>query len=366
MVPKLSIIVPVLNEAATLPGLLQSLAMQSERNIELIVVDGGSTDGTGELLASCRRQLDFPLALLATAAGRGRQLNVGAQQARGDNLLFLHADCRFHNPRALAESLSCFSTEIARRGDDALAGRFALCFSGSRAAAILPFAYYESKARLNRPGCIHGDQGILLRRNFFDQIGRFDESLPYLEDERLAAAVFRMGQWLLLPAEIHTSARRFEEEGLFPRQLLNALILGAEAAGLEVFLRRAPALYRQQNHAERLALLPFFLQLTALFRQMPWRQRIRTWYRAGRFLRDNGWQLLLVFDVWSGVRQNSSYRGEATPVLDRFAPWFDRFTDHVVGHLLATVILWSLIQGTTQILRAREALVGNRSHPAVL
>jgi hypothetical protein len=85
--------------------------------------------------------------------------------------------------------------------------------------------------------------------------------------------------------------------------------------------------YRSQGDAGRLDLFPFFLQIKKLLRQMPWRESFRTWYFAGRFMRDNGWQLLLALDVWLGRRRDSAYRGEKTPVLDRFERWYDRLRD---------------------------------------
>src|ERR1700674_5517741 len=81
-----------------------------------------------------------------------------------------------------------------------------------------------STGRHGRRECTHGDQGFLLRRGFFNAVGPFEESLPMLAETRFAEAVRNRGEWLLLPAEIQTSARRFEIEGLRERQTLNAII----------------------------------------------------------------------------------------------------------------------------------------------
>jgi rSAM/selenodomain-associated transferase 2 len=338
--PELSIIVPTFNEERNLPVLLDSLVNQSNLDFELIIVDGGSTDATVPLVDSYKKRVGFPVSLIVTAAGRGRQMNAGFEQAKGISLLFLHADCCFDNPCAIADGMYFLNEEISRRSDETVVGHFALRFMGTDVGISRAYPYYESKARLTRPGCIHGDQGFLVRRSFFSQLGRFDVSLPYLEDEKFVRSVAEQGRWVLLPAEIQTSTRRFEVEGLLQRQILNALILTAAAVGLERFLNEVPSLYRRQGDAGRLDLFPFFLHIKKMLRQMPWRESFRTWYFAGRFMRDNGWQLLLALDVWLGVRRDSAYRGEKTPVLDRFERWYDRLTDHFAGRLLVTIAIW--------------------------
>ncbi len=338
--PELSIIVPTYNESTTLPTLLASLGKQRGLDFELIIADGGSDDATSSMVEAFAAGAIFPVTLIVSMAGRGRQLNAGAAKASGNSLLFLHADSCFADPHALVDGLFFFHQAIDSRGDHAVAGHFALCFARSEAATSRGYAFYESKARLNRRGCIHGDQGFLVRRAFFDHIGPFDTSLPFLEDEHFADAVSDRGEWVLLPAEIQTSARRFEAEGLLPRQILNALIMNAAAIGWASFLRLAPGLYRRQGDAGRLDLLPFFRQLKQLLQDMPRKERLRTWYRSGTYVRDNGWQLLFAVDVWLGLRKNPSSRGEETSIIDRYERWFDRFSENAGGRLLAAGAVW--------------------------
>src|SRR5512145_1536444 len=106
MIPELSIIIPTLNEAGTLSWLLADLAVQIDIGFEILVSDGDSTDGTGEVAAATLARHRLAGAVLTGTAGRGRQLNRGAARARGEWLLFLHADSRLPDPAALAESLA--------------------------------------------------------------------------------------------------------------------------------------------------------------------------------------------------------------------------------------------------------------------
>ncbi len=354
--PDLSIIVPTYNESATLPILLDSLAKQIGVDFELIIADAGSSDETTNIVHSFANNATFQVTLVESSLGRGQQLNAGVAKAVGGSLLFLHADSSFCDRYALADGLYYFDDVVDNRGTDMVAGHFALTFVHSKTGPRPGYAFFESKARLNRRGCIHGDQGFLVRHTFFNQIGMFDTSFPFLEDERFADAVSEIGEWVLLPSEIQTSARRFETEGLLQRQLLNALIMNASAIGWVKFLHQAPSLYQLQGEAGRLSLFPFFQQLKQLLQDMTRKERLHTWYRSGTYVRDNGWQLLFAVDVWLGRRQNESYRGELTPVLDRYECWFDRLSDHFGGRLLAAGVLWVWFHATLSVMKLRPSL----------
>lgn len=314
--PELSVIVPTLNEEGTLPELLENLGQQRGIAFELIIVDGGSRDDTRSLAASA--VTDFHLVQVDSPAGRGTQFNAGVRWARGEWLLFLHADSRFADPTALARGVGHLIAESERLSGPLIAGRFALRFADTGGHHPGVYAFYESKARQNRPGCIHGDQGFLLQRHLFSRFGPFATDLPFLEDERFAERVFQQGRWLLLPAEITTSARRFVAEGLFHRQWLNALILNALAVGWFDFLRAAPGLYRSQDQAGRIDLRALARAVWGLLRDRPWRERWRLCYDSAAFALDNAWQLLLALDVRRGLRRNRHFRGEKTPYLDRW------------------------------------------------
>lgn len=333
--PELSVIVPTLNEEGNLPELLENLGQQRGITFEVIVVDGGSRDGTRALAASATNA--YPLALVDSPAGRGTQLNAGARQARGEWLLFLHADSRFADPTALARGVGHLIGEKERLAGPLIAGRFALRFAGTGGYPLGVYAFYESKARQNRPGCIHGDQGFLLQRQVFSRFGPFDTDLPFLEDERFAERVFQQGRWLLLPAEITTSARRFVAEGLFRRQWLNALILNALAIGWFDFLRAAPGLYRAQDQVGRIDLGVIARAGRGLLRDRPWRERWCICYDSAEFILDNAWQLLLAVDVRRGLRRHPDYRGEKTPCLDRWEKPLRRLCRWLPGRFLLAV-----------------------------
>ena len=250
--PELSIIIPVLNESQQLAELLENLSRQQGVSYELLLVDGGSTDGSLAYLQQAA--LRGELQLFQSPAGRGRQLNLGARQAGSDWLLFLHADSRFAEPTALRDSLDSLLGTGSRR----TAGHFALTFRFSHQKNSVAYYFYQWKARLGRAETIHGDQGFLLRRDFFFQVGPFREDLPVMEDTDFAERLRQQGSWLLLPAVVSTSARRFEVEGLWQRQLLSALLMCFRDVGWDAFFTAAPEVYRQQQQSDRLRLRPFF------------------------------------------------------------------------------------------------------------
>jgi rSAM/selenodomain-associated transferase 2 len=339
---ELSVIVPVLNEADTLPVLLGNLAEQLDVAPEIIVCDGGSTDGTLEMAQHHADNSPFPVRLVTSAAGRARQMNAGAATATGENLLFLHADSCFPDRLALRKGLDLLAAEIARRGQEKVAGRFALRFNRQDQTPAWGYYHFECKARLDRRECIHGDQGFLLRRYFFTAVGPFDESLPMLAETLLAEVVREKGEWLLLPAEILTSARRFETEGLRERQTLNAIITNFAAAGWETFFRELPRLYGSQDRAERLDLHSFLLNIDRLMSALPRRDRLRLWYATGRYVRDNAWQLALASDTRRNFRRGLPPGERELPALAFYDRYMNRLTDHPPGRLAAALLtrLW--------------------------
>ncbi len=331
----LSIVVPVLNEAACLPELMAVLHRQQGLDFELVLSDGGSVDGTVELARRLGRKAPFPCRIVCGPPGRGRQLNAGARESSGRTLLFLHADSTFDDPLALATGLAALEKEISASDDERLAGHFALRFRLCDSSPSPAYYYYEAKACLDRPGCIHGDQGFMLRRTFFGQVGPFDESLGFLEDDRLAAAISRAGRWILLPALLATSARRFEREGLHARQVLNVLIVALEAAGRDDFLKALPEFYRQQQSAGKVRPGSFFRHIQRMLKSLPAGERRQFWKTAGQLLARNLWQFFFYLDSRRGFRL-----GIAPEKLHpRLLAWYDRRLKGVVespiGRILA-------------------------------
>lgn len=289
---QLSVVVPTLNEARALPSLLADLLAQQGVMLEILVADGGSTDGTPQIAQRAGARL------VQSGRGRGRQMNAAARVAQGDWLLFLHADSSLPSPRLLADAVEALWRETD--GGAHVAGHFPLRFARAQPGHELFFRYLEGKTRLNRPHTVNGDQGLLISRAFFEALGGYDESLPIFEDQRLAARIFDTGRFVVLPGELITSARRFEAEGIAPRYTLMALMMGAHAAGLHEFFERAPEVYAAPGAAAALHLRPFVRLLRGLLWSRRWRGLSAAFWRAGRFVRDNAWQLAYLRDVRRG------------------------------------------------------------------
>jgi rSAM/selenodomain-associated transferase 2 len=200
-----SVVVPVLDEAATLPGLLDHLAALEGR-FEVIVADGGSRDGSAELARA------HPVGPHVVDAPRGRaaQMNAGAEHASGDPIVFLHADTRL--PRDAWRALTQSSAD---------GGNFALRFDGGDAFSRALGAWYRVQRRL---GVYYGDSAIWLRRAVFDALGGF-RPLPIMEDYDLARRLGRGGfTTRCLPGPAVTSARRWRALGV-PRTVLSWLVI---------------------------------------------------------------------------------------------------------------------------------------------
>ncbi|HET7370869.1 MAG TPA: TIGR04283 family arsenosugar biosynthesis glycosyltransferase [Gammaproteobacteria bacterium] len=279
-----SVCIPVLNEADHLPRLLAQLQAQRDVELDIIVADGGSTDGS-----ICR--LPPTVRVVTSARGRGAQMNAAARAARGEWLLFLHADTQIDAPRLLADAVEALALARAQLGDDRIAGHFALQFDREQGGHTLLFRYMEEKTALNRPGTINGDQGMLLTRRFFESLGGFDENRGMLEDQELAARIFDAGRWMTLPGRLITSARRFEALG--PRRVyaFMALTMSAWATGNDSFLDQLPALYKRRQPDGRLDM----------------RGVLSDWLRAhrgrlpavARYALANAWQLPFFLNVLS-------------------------------------------------------------------
>jgi len=197
-VDRLTIIIPALNEARGIAATLQSLAGLRASGHELIVVDGGSADGTADLV---RPLVDR---VLAAPAGRASQMNAGARIARGDVLLFLHADSLLP---AGADRL--VSDGLAASGRDW--GRFDLEIDGAHPLLRLVEAMMNWRSRLT--GVCTGDQGLFVRRAAFEASGGF-AAVELMEDIELCTRLRRISSPLVIRARILTSARRWEKHGV--------------------------------------------------------------------------------------------------------------------------------------------------------
>jgi rSAM/selenodomain-associated transferase 2 len=217
---RLLIIVPALNEADTIGALLTDLAPFRTAGAEVILVDGGSSDGTPERAAA---DVDR---ILPAQKGRAAQMNAGARVAVGDLLWFLHADTRV--PADAAAALQDAWAGGARWG------RFDVRLSGRHALLRLVERGMNIRSRLT--GIATGDQGIFVTRAAFEQVGGFPP-LVLMEDIALSGALRRLARPACLRVRLITSSRRWEEGGVLRTILLMwrlrlAYFLGADPARL--------------------------------------------------------------------------------------------------------------------------------------
>ena len=221
---RLAIVIPVLDEAATIEATLQRLAALRERGVQVIVVDGGSHDGTaGRAAALADRVLEAP-------RGRALQMNAGArteEAAAADVLLFLHADTHLPDDadrtllRALSASECCW-------------GRFDVRLDASGWPLRLVETLMNWRSRLT--GIATGDQAIFARRSAFDTLGGF-APLPLMEDIDYSRRARRLSPPLALRSRVVTSARRWQRDGVWRTVALMwwlrlAFFFGADAGAL--------------------------------------------------------------------------------------------------------------------------------------
>ena len=211
---KLSIIIPTFNEASCITEAVARAWATGP--FEVIVVDGGSEDGTIELAQACSCQF------LRTQQGRAVQQNAGARRARGDVLLFLHAD-NWLAPRVAGQIGDVLNNPSVLGGafeqQIESPGFFYRCLERGNASRA---------ARLGLP---YGDQGIFMRRGTFESLGGFPK-VRLMEDVLLMKKFRMISKPVLLPGPIHVSARRWRRHGLFRQTIRNWFLLGALKMGL--------------------------------------------------------------------------------------------------------------------------------------
>ena len=213
--PLISVVVPVLDDRAAVKRLLDALPPAAD--VEILLVDGGADPGLDPLA------LPRPdVRLLRSAPGRGCQMNAGAAAARGEWLLFLHADSRL--PGA-------WHTAIATADDtaDSAGGWFRLRIDATawQARVIEQLA----QLRVSVLGLAYGDQGFFVRRRIFTALGGFRE-LPLMEDVDFVCRLHRAGRIVPSSLEISTSARRWRRDGWFRRSTANVGLLALYFAGV--------------------------------------------------------------------------------------------------------------------------------------
>jgi rSAM/selenodomain-associated transferase 2 len=203
ILPDLSIVVPVLNEAENIEQSLKAVRALCGNSAELIVVDGGSTDGT---VAIARRLAD---AVVTTSRGRARQMNAGAMLARGRFLLFLHVDTQ------LPETLSALVEQWV--SNNTLWGFFPARLSGRQCAFRLIERLMSWRSRLTGIGT--GDQCLFVERSLFHKLGGFAEQ-PLMEDIELSRRLKKYARPQVQKTPVTTDSRRWECYGIARTVLL--------------------------------------------------------------------------------------------------------------------------------------------------
>ncbi len=194
---ELTVVIPTLDEELSIGGCLESVGIHED--VEIIVSDGGSRDRTREHARS------RGVRVVTGARGRGSQLNLGATSASSNKFLFLHADCRLPEgwmpalSRSLADeevSLACFRLRTLPSG-----------ISGASVLRRWWLRVFDLRSR--GLGLPYGDQGFAVRREVFENAGRFPE-IPLMEDVAFARSCRKLGRVQYLRQEVQTTARRVE------------------------------------------------------------------------------------------------------------------------------------------------------------
>ena len=192
---RLSVIIPVLDEERAIGGAVEDLRRIEPH--EIIVVDGGSTDRTAEIVR------DGPARLVTSSRGRAAQMNEGARHATGELLLFLHAD-------TMLPATARLDLEGCMTDPDCVGGRFDIRLDSARPLLRVVGRMISLRSRLTRVAT--GDQAIFVRRAVFERLGGFPE-MPIMEDVAFSRALKREGRIACLRSRVVSSARRWEQHG---------------------------------------------------------------------------------------------------------------------------------------------------------
>lgn len=201
----ISVIIPTYNEEKNIKNTLKSLL--SHRNIEIIIVDGQSSDKTVELARN------YPVKIFRSEINKGIQMNSGAEEASGEIFLFLHSDCTPEGGAFLAIK-DCLSR-----------GYIGGCLSLRIDSDNIIYRFIEAsgniRAKLSK--IFYGDQGIFVRRDVFFKIGGFDK-VELFEDIIFSKKLKREGKTAILNKKIYASARRWQKQGVIKTTLVYWLL----------------------------------------------------------------------------------------------------------------------------------------------
>jgi len=229
----ISIIIPVLNEAANINRLLAHLIEnETGENIsEIIVVDGNSQDNTTELVKEFSKNSTIAIRLIQSERGRAKQMNAGANHSKSTILYFLHADS--YPPKGFD---TLIISEIEKQQ---LAGCFKMRFDSNHWwLAIVGWA-----TRFNWKICRGGDQSLFITKALFNEVGGFDQRYTIYEDQILTNQLYKRKQFVVIQHWIETSARLYEKKGVWYLQYHFLMIylkkwLGASAEEIYTYYKK--------------------------------------------------------------------------------------------------------------------------------
>lgn len=212
-----SIIIPALNEAATISRTLSAL-MKVKGDLEVIVVDGGSDDNTRQLVSSFEK-----VQFVTAKKGRSHQMNKGAKLASGSTLLFLHADTYLPD-----NSIAEISAILDDR--NYIAGSFYLKFDKKHWLLSL----YTACSKINSSFFTYGDHGIFIKKSSFQRIGGY-KPIPLMEDVEIQSRLRKSGKFKKLSLGVVTSARRFMKTGIVKQFTADIILVLLYKAGIPPF-----------------------------------------------------------------------------------------------------------------------------------
>jgi rSAM/selenodomain-associated transferase 2 len=215
---KFSIVIPVLNESESINSIINDLKSQrTGHEFEVIVVDAADDGST------IRSIEESDVITVTCKKGRGNQMNSGSEIARGEILLFLHADTMLPD-----DALDKIADVLC--GDEYVGGAFGLGIDSESLLLKFIAAWARMRSRMNR--IPYGDQAIFIRKEYFEKIGRFKE-IPLMEDVDLMRRIKRDGKNIcIFKDKVKTSARRWEKEGVLYTAMRNQILLSLYYLGV--------------------------------------------------------------------------------------------------------------------------------------
>jgi rSAM/selenodomain-associated transferase 2 len=212
---KLSIIIPTLNEASTIGRLIERLLTQDNDQLEIIIVDGGSTDGTVEICAT------YPVQVVFSPPSRAKQLNLGAQIAKHNTLYFVHAD-------TLPPKSFYTDCQLYLNGTYAAA-----CYRAKFEGRVLALKLNAFFTRFNWLISRGGDQSLFIGKKTFLALGKFDEEMEIMEEYPLLSKLMDSKKLAVIPKTILISTRKYENRSWLKVSRANAVAFKMFKAGVD-------------------------------------------------------------------------------------------------------------------------------------